>query len=545
MSASTNTEEGLWIAPELLGTIGNLIPGDKSVISPFHYSKAQPLTLSHVQELRAAGILDQDGSLNAETRGKLGKLALPHAFARFRYACGEARSESTVYFPADAGASVSLTNIGGRMLFRDPADVTGYMTGLADLVGQSTLTSFQFKAALPISTALVMAALVDLRRRALLAELAGDAPFESDSHDVASISAELMKSSSSLLRLCDIIAQIGNAAGTPSTAEIQAALQQLVAEELVQSKGDRFQLGSRPGVLASRFLLMDQALVLEAGREVQGDITAAISFSCLQAGVHDLLFLECTDGVVNLEAISSAVLLQRISFFLTEGDALKKAAEEIARKMAPKTTPPVPLTAPAAVPAFSYANASPAQVMSPQPPAQPAQEAGAVSCLRCSYAIPAGVRFCAGCGAPAERPAAPASTCPNCGVPVKQGTKFCEICGMGLDIQRPAIPPPAASAACRSCGSPMNPGVRFCSLCGISVEPPTAAPALPASPAAVCPRCGTPLKHGYRFCDKCGTPLEQKPFAPEPPASVIACPFCGNTLKPGATFCHKCGTRLG
>ena len=59
-----------------------------------------------------------------------------------------------------------------------------------------------------------------------------------------------------------------------------------------------------------------------------------------------------------------------------------------------------------------------------QQPPQPAQPAGSV-CPSCKIQIPAGAKFCPGCGTAVSA----AKFCTNCGNKLEAGAKFCPNCG--------------------------------------------------------------------------------------------------------------------
>ncbi|MBQ3485078.1 MAG: zinc ribbon domain-containing protein [Clostridia bacterium] len=59
-----------------------------------------------------------------------------------------------------------------------------------------------------------------------------------------------------------------------------------------------------------------------------------------------------------------------------------------------------------------------------------------MTCPSCGASLPAGTKFCSGCGCKIE--AAPAAQtqsifCTGCGTQLPAGTKFCNSCGQRLD----------------------------------------------------------------------------------------------------------------
>jgi membrane protease subunit (stomatin/prohibitin family) len=88
----------------------------------------------------------------------------------------------------------------------------------------------------------------------------------------------------------------------------------------------------------------------------------------------------------------------------------------------------------------------------------------------------------------------PGTPCPKCGTLVPAGNRFCPGCGnpMGAPAQAPAGPP------CPKCGQPAPAGVKFCPNCGASLAP---------APPKKCPKCNQDVPAGNKFCPNCGTAM--------------------------------------
>lgn len=73
------------------------------------------------------------------------------------------------------------------------------------------------------------------------------------------------------------------------------------------------------------------------------------------------------------------------------------------------------------------------------------------TCPECGAAIPAGAKFCNGCGKKLG------NFCPDCGAAIPAGAKFCGECGKKLTV------------ACPNCGIELASGAKFCSECGTKI----------------------------------------------------------------------------
>lgn len=89
---------------------------------------------------------------------------------------------------------------------------------------------------------------------------------------------------------------------------------------------------------------------------------------------------------------------------------------------------------------------------------------------------------------PQEVQASSGITCPGCGALVPAGYKFCGGCGKSLA---------SSKVKCTKCGKEIDPGLKFCSECGS-----------PQVSDKFCKNCGNKLDIETKFCPKCGTKNE-------------------------------------
>lgn len=107
-----------------------------------------------------------------------------------------------------------------------------------------------------------------------------------------------------------------------------------------------------------------------------------------------------------------------------------------------------------------FANAMQPRTGPPQPAAgaggaaAPAVGAASVACPKCGQAVPAGAKFCVGCGTKMAA-AGGGAKCAACGTEMPAGTKFCGNCGQVM-----------GSPKCPGCGNDVKAGVKFCVNCG-------------------------------------------------------------------------------
>lgn len=132
-------------------------------------------------------------------------------------------------------------------------------------------------------------------------------------------------------------------------------------------------------------------------------------------------------------------------------------------------------------------------------------------CPKCNAVNPAGVKFCASCGAPlpvsGQQAVPQGHTCDKCGTLIPTSAKFCPNCG---DVYNPCpscgADNPLEASQCVKCGKPMP---RPCSACKAYVPPESKfCPECGTSQVNLCKNCKKPLKPNEKFCPECGAKAE-------------------------------------
>ncbi len=107
-------------------------------------------------------------------------------------------------------------------------------------------------------------------------------------------------------------------------------------------------------------------------------------------------------------------------------------------------------------PGQQYAPTAPQQTA--PPPTGAATQGHGNTCVKCTYPLGPGLKFCPNCGSPQEEK--PTVPCVKCQSPLPGGSKFCPHCGSSQDAPQAALP------KCVKCQKDLSPGARFCPYCG-------------------------------------------------------------------------------
>lgn len=285
--------------------------GEKGLLSPF-------LAMSNVEgridteEWKKLGLMGEK-DFAPEWRTAFQVLANPRACTRLRLSVGEVRWEYTVYFCPEKGLPVGLNNTVEGFILHYPAAADEAVEFIAQHTGNSPLQTDKFNAELVGPEAIVLAALLDNYRRALMQALAKDTTFQPAPASAAEIAMVINNSSSNWQWLVNIISH-GEGIEVSET-QVELVLNGLASRGMVKREGNKWVMEESAQRLAQRLLIIDQVVALEmASQDEKGELNR-MAMLCLQSGVNDMLRLEIVNDQVVMELLPSEQLIKYIEFF--------------------------------------------------------------------------------------------------------------------------------------------------------------------------------------------------------------------------------------
>ncbi len=195
------------------------------------------------------------------------------------------------------------------------------MDEAAEFIGQhtgnSSLQVEKFNVELLGPEAIVLAALVDGHRRALMRTLAEDTAFQSTPVSAAEVAGVINNSSSNWQWLVNIITS--GEGSEVCDKQVELVLNGLASRGMVSQVDDKWLIEEAVQRLTHRLLIIDQVISLEMVSVDNSGELSRMAMLCLQSGVNDMLSIEIVDDHVSTELIPSGQLIKYIEFF-TSGE---------------------------------------------------------------------------------------------------------------------------------------------------------------------------------------------------------------------------------
>lgn len=260
----------------------------------------------------------------------LAVLAAPTGACRVQVG-GARLVELTTFASSDGGPLLSLATESAGLRLQDPAPLDDHLVTLEHLIGSSAIRGVELEAELTVPEALVLAAILDERRAAVLRSLLDGQPAAAVSLTPTAVRAAVAERATRVFWLTGVVVDWCLADAALSASAVHDALESLAAKGFVRS-GRHVELADDATELATRLLLVEKVVSLLRVIPHGADV-ARSALNCLQFGVHDLLTVELVRDTVRLETVPANLLLGYLDTFLR--DPLAGAAEPAAAPPAP------------------------------------------------------------------------------------------------------------------------------------------------------------------------------------------------------------------
>lgn len=292
---------------------------DMSILKDFN---SKELSQDNKEFFVEKSIIDTEGHICDDIKEALEILSHPEALVKIMFSGGVNRYEHTISYDKALKHHVSYTVAQDYYTLDNQATVEDILSLIEDFVGKSSLKSININQKLSSQEALVIAAMLDMERRTILRSFVDELPYANSSYTFNMIWRMVHSSNASIQWLVYCFSEVIGEHLTLRQEQLKKVLDQLVDKKLILEMHGQYQLSDSLAQLANRMIVIDNILAIETIGTDKDNTRTSAGFTCLQAGIHDLLVLDY-DGIdVLIETISSASLLENIKSFL-KADAFR------------------------------------------------------------------------------------------------------------------------------------------------------------------------------------------------------------------------------
>ncbi len=304
----------------LFSALGGLYNGKRSPLSPLGGAEFRPLTPDVSDALRAARILDAQGQPLAAFAPALESLGQPEAYARLRFMAAAKFIDYAVYFSTESTAALNAAPSGLQISL--PAQPAPILDDLKSYLGESRVQNSSFETRISADEAVVLTALIDLRRSAFLRALSDHSPVTPAPFDAQMISRTIASGLDQAQWLSGMLRTLCGLQNPLPASQVQVALSNLAAKGLLTQTERGFSLNEALAFLSDRLLVINNVIWLEGAHANKQDRVAFANMVCAQAGLNDLLCMQWNGQEVTLHATAPASLLEQVLRHLNDPEVL-------------------------------------------------------------------------------------------------------------------------------------------------------------------------------------------------------------------------------
>jgi SH3-like domain-containing protein len=338
---------------EAFAALGAFTDGQQSALSPWKGVDAA-VTETVRARLAKAGAIDAGGA-KQELRPALAAMGAAAGTTTLQFIGSGVLIEYFTWKSGDHGPVGLSAAPDGMFRLQDPAPTEQLMSAMADLVGRCGVRGLDLTLDLAIDDGFVLAAIVDSLRRRLLSGLATGDQVTDAAVDLAQLRATLNEPPTGGFSLFDAIAGLCGTDAVPGADGLTDSLARLARQGLVRVDQSAVGLAGPCAGLPNHFLVISSVVELANACGTAAADDRRLGFTCLQAGVSDLLTVEWVDSGIHLQAVSADTVIGYIDSLVRTPDVVGASAAT----PQPQQTGPTATTATTAVPRGAIA-ASPA-----------------------------------------------------------------------------------------------------------------------------------------------------------------------------------------
>lgn len=294
----------------------NSIIKDKNNLSSLNRYSTKSFSKETMNGLDETGLVDSDGNLMEAAKPAIDILSSPYAVSRLTFTGGVGTYENIINYDRTFLNHVSFTVTPNSISIDDQSSPQNIIKVLENFVGKSDLKSLNFSIKLNVAEALVIAAMLDMERKSSLRAFVDEIHFTNNSYNSNMIWRIINSTSSSIQWFVFIINEVIGEHVPLSQLQVQEAIELLTEKGLVTKHGGQYQLSSELSLLSNRLILIDNLLAVQTSKQDDTGEILSYGFTCIQSGVHDLLFLDYNGKEIILETISSVRLIDYLKRFL-------------------------------------------------------------------------------------------------------------------------------------------------------------------------------------------------------------------------------------
>lgn len=270
---------------------------------------------SDKEELISKGILNADGSLKNELQDKLDILANPYGVVKCIFSGGDNIYEHSISYDATYQQYIQFSK-NQEVVIIDGETSSDSIVNLAkDFIGTSSIKGLDINYKLDVAEALVVSSMIDMERKALLRAFVDEIAYNKNSYNVNVIWRIVNSTNPSIQWFVHLINQIVGNQEPLTQNQVRGAINSLLGKGIILNQRDQHLLSDDVSLLSNRMAIVDNVMSVQTYKmDNEGVVNSG--FTCVQAGIHDMIMFDYDGEKIHIETITAARLIEYLEMIL-------------------------------------------------------------------------------------------------------------------------------------------------------------------------------------------------------------------------------------
>lgn len=296
------------ISLEKLKSLNGLV-GSKNEISVLKAIPVKELSNSVKEELITDGILNSDGSIKKEIQPSIDILANPFGVVKYIFTGGVGIYEHSISYDETFKKHIQLILTPEAAVIDDEFNTENIIKVIENFVGKSDLKSLNISYKLKVTEALVVAAMLDMERKSSLRAFVDEVVYSHNSYNVNVIWRMVNSTNPSIQWFVYLVNEVVGDYDPLTQNQVQEAVNQLINKGIIDKNEEQYFLKDEFSLLSNRMVIVDNVISILTYKQEASKVLSS-GFTCVQAGVHDLLILDYDGDEIHFESTSSSKLIE-------------------------------------------------------------------------------------------------------------------------------------------------------------------------------------------------------------------------------------------
>ena len=294
--------------------LGNVFK-ESSIISPFTLIDQEGFDEEDKNRLIELGVVDKENKIKSEYYHLFETLSKTDGFVETIFKRGPVQAKKIVM--TEGNKKVSVAYLDDEIIINSPANTEGMVQYIREFTGGSKLTGGDLSLEVDVKEAFVFSTICDLYRKDVFKAYSEEEGFVYNGFSKEELLEACNNTRENIQSLAYHIFALNNGVGKLSMDDIDEVIEELKEKELIKENKGIYAPSGEGLLFAGNFLIIENINEVVVGQVKENKLFRS-TFTLIQAGPLDLLYLEKSEDKIIMQCLSADSAIKFVATVLSE-----------------------------------------------------------------------------------------------------------------------------------------------------------------------------------------------------------------------------------